>query len=64
MKIIFSCNQPDLSQTSTNVEFLANLIAQYSTMETSVTKTVTVGWGEDPWALVTPVKAIRVGVGL
>ena len=55
MKIIFSCNQPDLSQTSTNVEFLANLIAQYSTMETSVTKTVTVGWGEDPWALVTPV---------
>ena len=23
-----------------------------------------VGWGEGPWALVTPVKAIRVGVGL
>ena len=22
-----------------------------------------VGWGEGPWALVTPVKAIRVGVG-
>ena len=23
-----------------------------------------VDWGEGPWALVTPVKAIRVGVGL
>ena len=23
-----------------------------------------VGWGESPWALVTPVKAITVGVGL
>ena len=23
-----------------------------------------VGWGEGPWALVTPVKANRVGVGL
>ena len=41
-----------------------SLVTSCCSCQTAWWRPAAVGWGEGPWALVTPVKAIRVGVGL